>query len=67
MQIGHDVGARAHEVLVASLESGAAEIIRRQMALLQSGARGPVQDEDSLFQKLVQLGRIPAGHYVPPA
>ena len=50
VDVEHHVGPRAVEVLVAAFERGSAEIGRREVALLQHGAHGPVEYEDTLLQ-----------------
>ena len=54
MYVEHDVGPREDEVLVAAFQVRAAEILRRQVALLNRGARRAVKHEDALGQQLFQ-------------
>ncbi len=50
MDAEHDVGPRANQVFVAAFQSGAAEVGGGQPALLEHGAHGPIEDEDTLLQ-----------------
>ena len=54
----HHVGPRLHQVLVAALERRSAEIRGREVPLLQHGAHGAVEDEDTLLQNVGE--RLPA-------
>ena len=49
-----DVGAGHHQVLVAPLQLGAAEVIGGQVAALEVGALGAVENEDLLAKELLE-------------
>ena len=49
------LGAGQAEVLVAALELGPAEVLRRQLLPLEVGAGGAVEHEDALPQELLEL------------
>ena len=48
VQLAQDVGAGDGEQLVAALEVGSAEVVGREIAVLDAGAHGAVEDDDSL-------------------
>jgi hypothetical protein len=51
VQGGDDVGPGDGQQLVAALERRAAEVVGRQVAGLEVGARRPVEDDDALAQE----------------
>ena len=64
MDVQHHVGPRARQVFVTALQRRAAEIRGREIPLLQHGAHGPVEDEDTAFQDLLErtLALLGCGH-----
>src|ERR1017187_4416727 len=50
MDLPHHVRPRAVQALVAPFERGPSEIRGREVALLQHGPHGPVEDEDTFSQ-----------------
>ena len=62
-----DVRARAHEVLVASLELLPAEVGRGQVLPLEPRSRGAVQDQDALRQHLPErFGALALSRRIDP-
>ena len=49
---GDDVGAGQHQVLVAALEVGAAEVVGVQVEGLDVGAEGAVVEDDALRDRV---------------
>ena len=49
-----DVGPRQHEVLVAALQVGAAEVVGAEVEVLDRRAHGAVEDEDPLAEEAFQ-------------
>ncbi len=52
MNCGDHVGAGQHEMIVAAFERGAAEIRSGQIALLDHGAHGPIEDKNPVLERL---------------
>ena len=50
----HHVRPGDHEILVAAFQMRAAEILRRQVLLLQHGAHRAIQDEDALAEQFAK-------------
>jgi hypothetical protein len=48
MECFDDVGSGCHEDLVAPFKIGAAKVVRAEVAKLEVGAGGPIEDDDSL-------------------
>ena len=51
VHLADEVGAGEHEVLVAALERGAAEVVGAEVLVLDPGAERAVEDEDALAQE----------------
>ncbi len=51
VDVGDHVGAGEDQVLVTPLVLRAAEVLRPQVAVLDGGAHGPVQDQDALSEQ----------------
>ena len=56
MDLGHHVGARLDEQLVAPLELRAAEVVGAEAEQLQVRPHGAVEDDDALAQRLEVRG-----------
>ena len=50
----HEIGSGAHELLVAPLERGAAEVVGGELVLLEHGAHGPIEHEHTLLEDVVE-------------
>ena len=61
VHLADEVGPREHEVLVAALERGAAEVVGAEVLALHPGAEGAVEDEDALAQGFEEVGHSPQG------
>ena len=56
-----EVGPREHEVLVAALERGAAEVVGTEVLVLHPGAERAVEDEDALGERGEEVGHSAQG------
>ncbi len=66
MNVEDDIRAREDQIFIAAFERGAAEIGRREMALLQHRAHSSIEHQDtsgkSVFESLApQLPRVVVG------
>ena len=51
-----EVGPGEHEVLVAALEGGAAEVVGAEVLVLDPGAEGAVEHEHALVERVEEVG-----------
>ena len=62
MHLGDEIGPGEHEVLVATLELGPAEVVGREVAALDPRAERAVEDEHPLtkcFEEAHEGSRLP--------
>ena len=56
VHLGDQIGPGEHEVLVATFELGAAEVVLGQILALDPGSEGTVEDEDTGFESSQKIG-----------
>ena len=62
VHLADEVGPGEHEVLVAALERGAAEVVGAEVLALDPGAERAVEDQDALAQGGEELGHCAPGY-----
>ena len=70
VHLADEVGAREHEVLVATLERFAAEVVRTELLALHPGTERAVEDQDAFahgFEELVHWHPGYRSGFAPPS